>query len=924
MGTATQVVDYQRRCYEADNREASITSLLHAKIRHTRFLDGDEVVISGTLPRIALPQKYAEELRKETYKYRRDKSLVYAALPIVGCGKAYGGLPDRLCAPLVFLNADFELIHESLFLVPNVDEIRINYPALAQIAEATGVDSDRVERALNQLPAMPWPRERLHALAAALAEVLPAVDFTPLSEFPKLVPAKTIHGYFAADIEAEQLQRGLTCLPAAAVALLPNSPETRGVLFELSQLSTLKHLSRPLQCLLDEQRDQSGRQSGRQRRPVSPSVLSDAQHRALVASAAHPLTQIIGPPGTGKSFTIASIALDHLSRNQTVLIASRMDQAVDVVAAKMESLIGPTNAIVRAGRKSHLRELKTKLEDLLSGVTDAASKTHTASNSREQRRQLHRLDHLLASRENQIQELIKHEIAWGALETQASAGFFGRWTDVVAKKYRNWCLGDADLWQEFQNYQTQLDQRSALVKEYLQTLLSERVARMLRRRREDLTKFLTALRARSDSKQQSLFGEIDFADLLHAFPVWLCKLTDLSNVLPFQRGLFDVVILDEATQCDIASCLPLLQRGKRAVVVGDPKQLRHISFLPETRQRALAQECELTVRQQELFHFRDKSILDVVSDSIIDQGRVSFLNEHFRSLPDIIRFSNDQFYSNALSIMREQPYTAQLRCVHARPCNGTRESNGTNPMEADGLVADLVARITANEGTPQDTQSIGVLSPFRDQVDYLAKALDRVLSYEQMRQHQLLVGTAHTFQGEERDVMYISLAIDDAAHAATVRFLNTPQLLNVAVTRARHLQLLYTSFNYEQLDKQSLLYELMHCVAHPVGGKHTSSNLIDAFRREVVCELQHDGLTTWEDFRIASEPMDVIVESWGRTLALDLIGYPGQMSQAYSLERYRMIHRAGLHVLPLSYRDWQIHKPRVLHRIKDFCQTQSQ
>jgi hypothetical protein len=949
MGSAQQLIEYQRKCYEADNRETGISSLLHAKIRHLKFLDGEEVIVHGTLPRVPLARKYATALQKDAYQYRRDKSLVYAPFPIVGQGEMYPGLPARICAPLIFLNADFEEIHGSLFLVPRIDEVRINFPALALIAEATGADAPRLEQTLADLPPLPWPRDRLHAIAATLAELLPEVDFTPLGSFPRLLAANAVHTHFhppsnsngeqdtspsvvcestdsvyavnrRADPTATPTSSSLACLLATAIALLPNSPETRGVLFELSQLSNSPELSQPLRCLLRQEFSKhTGKPFTRLTAPVTPSVLSNAQRRALHAGASYPLTLVVGPPGTGKSHTIASIALDHLSRNQSVLIASRMDQAVDVVANKIDTLLGPTNAIVRAGRKAHLRELKSRLEDMLSGLgagyseasDEAKSRGH--SDARRLRRELRKLDQSIAQREVRIENGIHHEVAWGALEELPSLGFFGGLSNSLAKKYRNWRLNGVDLWSDFQSYESLLDSRQAVSRRYLNSVLRERISRMLGRNRGDLTKFLTALRARSDGKQQRLFDEIDFSVLLHAFPVWLCKLSDLSNVLPMRQALFDVVILDEATQCDIASCLPLLFRARRAVVVGDPKQLRHISFLPESRQVASARECELTATQQIQYHYRDKSILDAVSDSIVDQEHVSFLNEHFRSLPDIIRFSKTEFYSDSLAVMREQPRTADLRCVQIRRTNGQRSTNGVNQVEADQLVTDLLEHIAAN--STESAQTIGVLSPFRDQVDYLSKALEKNLSFDQMRRHDLLIGTAHTFQGEERDVMWLSLAIDGDAHSATVRFINTPQLLNVAITRARQLQFVYASFDHHKHDRKSLLAQYLQSVETPPAMANPPNSIVDGFRQGVVAELVRLGLKVWQDYRVASEPMDLIVESQGGMLALDLIGYPGQLSGAYSLERYRMLQRAGLRVLPLCYRDWKLRQPQVLQRI---------
>ncbi len=916
MASASELIDYLRRCYEADNRETGVANLFHEKIRHLRFISGDEVALSGILPRIPLPPKYATTLRKEAFKYRRDKTLVYAALPVVGNGESYGCLPKQVCAPLLLLPVDFEEVADAVFLRIAPGEMRVNFPALLAIAEATGADSKQLEEFLIELPPLPWPRERLHAIAANLAELLPAVDFTPLAGFPSLMPV-------------DSAATDLHCVPAAAVALLPNSPETRGVLYELSQLRTAKYLSRPLASLVQDDASVSARRTSMKATalrgsPLVPSVLSAAQRSTVDASRRFPLTLVVGPPGTGKSHTIASIALDHLARGQTVLIASRTDQAVDVVAGKIETLIGASDAVVRAGRKEHMRELKSKLENLLSGIAPTAAASHGGDfDAKSLRRQLNKLDRGIDGLETSIVKAMTHEVAWGALQARSDSSAFGKLVNSFAKSYRNWQLGETDIWEQLQHYQSLLDRRNQLTNTYLRRTLQERVWRLLNRRREDLNKFLQALRARSDSKQHSLFGEINFADLLQAFPVWLCKLTDLSNVLPLESGLFDVVILDEATQCDIASCLPLLQRGKRGVVVGDPKQLRHISFLPEARHQAIAQDCQLSLAQQVQYHYRDKSILDAASEHIADQHRVSFLNEHFRSLPGIIAFSNTHFYANSLAVMRERPDTIDLPCVQERRVQGSRDAGGVNAIEADQLVQDVVEYINSQSSAGSTNgstspQTIGVLSPFRNQVDYLAKALDNRLSYEQMRHHDLLLGTAHTFQGEERDVMFLSLAIDDSAHSATLRYLNTPNLLNVSITRARQLQTLYTSFDCQQLAPSSLLYQLLRHGYQADISRASHTAAIDTFRSEVILGVERAGLQAWRDFRVASEPMDLIVGSPGRCLAIDLVGYPGHLAGAYSLERYRMVHRAGLCVLPLSYRAWCRDPQNVLRRI---CKT---
>ncbi|MCA9133175.1 MAG: DNA2/NAM7 family helicase, partial [Planctomycetales bacterium] len=509
---------------------------------------------------------------------------------------------------------------------------------------------------------------------------------------------------------------------------------------------------------------------------------------------------------------------------------------------------------------------------------------------------------------------------------------------ALLHRLRSWQLDGVDVWQDMGTYQHLLDARCEQSREFLRQRLAERLGSLLHRRREQLSKFLQALRSRSDGKQQKLFEQIDFPLLLAAFPVWLCKLSDLANVLPLQAGLFDVVILDEATQCDIASCLPLLQRGKRVVVVGDPKQLRHISFLPHSRQEAIADECQLTIEQQNQFSFRTRSILDAVSDSMRDPHSVVLLNEHFRSLPSIVQFSNETFYAGALSIMRQRPSNHGLRSVTLRPVAGKRLDKGHNPIEGEALLEELARRIAAQDG-PQTSRthaagppwlaagqveppSIGILAPLREQADYLTEGLDRYFSWEQLQRHDLLVGTAHTFQGEERDLMLLSLTADDDSHAATFRFLSDPHVLNVSVTRARHEQLIFLSFDPQRLGPQSLLQRYLASVERPWRPTRPAQRPVDTFRSQLIAALAGKPLRFWKDYAVAGVSLDLIIEAQERMLGVDLVGYPGTLSQSLLLERYRILRRAGLEVFPLSYRLWKRCPTTCVERIGQFFEME--
>jgi Mrp family chromosome partitioning ATPase len=139
-------------------------------------------------------------------------------------------------------------------------------------------------------------------------------------------------------------------------------------------------------------------------------VLSEAQKRILESAASQPITLVIGPPGTGKSFTIAALAMEHLSRGQSVLIASKMNHAVDVVGNKIEQQLGIKGCVIRGGRKQYLKDLKRYLEQLLSGMHLEPVAGQELS---QLQKDLSRLDRELNRLERQIAQRNQQEVAQG-------------------------------------------------------------------------------------------------------------------------------------------------------------------------------------------------------------------------------------------------------------------------------------------------------------------------------------------------------------------------------------------------------------------------------------------------------------------------------------------------------------------------------
>ncbi len=898
-------IRYLASCHEADNRESAIFDLFHRDVKHRHFATGTEVLLSGIQDELAVPLEVGTRTLEEAVLYKRERSLLYAALFLVGRVEI-DGEPRRLAAPLVHFPASLERRRvgplgdgEAVFLHISGAEPTLNFPVLAELLGDKESDSGALESFGRRLPSLPFGSEQISEILQAFRELLPRIRIDELYRFPSLLPEREVRRLSADSF--------LACVPAAAMALVENPRSTRGVLFELSRLSSSARLSPPLEAALGGSPLDPGPASP----PASiPAVLSRAQRRVLDSARLHPLTLIVGPPGTGKSYTLTALALEHLARGDTVLVACRTEQALDVVESKLRSMLGESTPVLRGGSTDTTRELKSYLTLLLSGQLeeeDEAPPTHRKRTLRRADRDLRRLERRIAKRN-------RPESAWGLLASAAPSP----WNRLRAR-FLKWRLDrERPLWDLLSELERVETDRISAARALLHATRRDRIRSLLRKHRGELKRFSSAIRARASGRQEALFAETNLPVLLAAFPLWMSTFRDLAKLAPFERAMFDLVVVDEATQSDMASALPALYRGRRAAVTGDPKQLRHVSFLSRERARLLGEEAGLSEEEIEALDYREKSLLDLVDDSLSSQDRAIFLEEHFRSMPSIIAFSNREFYGGRLRVMTARPSTLRLRSVELRRVDGHRDESGRNLEEAERLAAEVFSLVERERELPRGRcHSIGALSPFRDQVEHMAAVLSERLSLEAIEKHELLVATPYGFQGEERDFMFLSLAVDFESHPQAFRHLSQPDVFNVAVTRARSQQVVFASLDPAGLPEGSLARRYLSEIARPVATAMDSEAPVpDEFLDRVSSRLAAAGFRAHRAFLVAGTVVDIVVERDGKVFGIDLIGQSGALGAPLDLERYRMLRRAGLSVFPLSLASWSSDESSCLAAIE--------
>jgi very-short-patch-repair endonuclease len=282
-----------------------------------------------------------------------------------------------------------------------------------------------------------------------------------------------------------------------------------------------------------------------------------------------------------------------------------------------------------------------------------------------------------------------------------------------------------------------------------------------------------------------------FPKITSILPCWAITALAARGKLPFESGFFDLLVIDEASQCDIASALPLLYRAKRAVIIGDSMQLPHISALSKQQDQQILEKHDL-IQTRPGWSYSTKSLFDLAA-SLCRPEDVVMIRDHFRSHSDIIRYSNETFYDGRLrpatayeKLQIPYPDMPAVRWIDVQG-NVVKPSNGgaVNESEAQAVVAELEKLIKAGY-----RGSIGVVSPFRAQ----ANRIRDIVSQRQwmamaLTNADFLVDVVHSFQGDERDVILFSPVVSRNTPRGALWFIDSNEhkekLFNVSVTRAR-------------------------------------------------------------------------------------------------------------------------------------------
>ncbi len=279
-----------------------------------------------------------------------------------------------------------------------------------------------------------------------------------------------------------------------------------------------------------------------------------------------------------------------------------------------------------------------------------------------------------------------------------------------------------------------------------------------------------------------------FPKVISSLPCW--AITSLSaQRIPFEANYFDILVIDEASQCDIASAIPLMYRAKSIVIIGDPKQLKHISKIRKFHDHKLMMKYNL-LDTHIGWSYSHTSLFDLCRGYCRPENLIT-LKDHHRSHSQIISFSNKHFYQENLRVATRHESLRTIndkkpavRWVNVEGEAVRHPSGGSYNTKEIGKILSFLKDLIFNK---EYKGSIGVTTPFREQANQIRNRIseDKELS-KKILKRDFICDTVHKFQGDERDLMIFSPVISNNTPKSSLGFLSSNgNLFNVAITRAR-------------------------------------------------------------------------------------------------------------------------------------------
>ena len=383
-------------------------------------------------------------------------------------------------------------------------------------------------------------------------------------------------------------------------------------------------------------------------------------------------------------------------------------------------------------------------------------------------------------------------------------------------------------------------------------------------------------------------------------PAWIMPLNKVFDTLNPVENKFDIVIIDEASQSDISSLI-LLYMAKKIIIVGDDKQVSpsdvgvNIDKINMFRRKYIKGK----VANDDLYGIR-ASLYSIVSTTF----QPISLREHFRSVPEIIGYSNRTSYDNQILPLRDSNSSILKPAIIDYKVNGKRdEKSKINRVEAETIVSLIEACLAMKE---YKNSTFGVISLLGDeQAELIQNLIVQRIPATEIENHKILCGNSASFQGDERDVIFISL-VDSSEENKSLRLVGEGvegairKRYNVAISRAKDQLWIIHSIdknNLKEGDLRKELFEYIDSLKENAFDKTAIQNITASdFENEVARHLSEKNYTIKQKWRVGSYDIDMVAIYDDKKIAIECDGKTLNHTEEEviaNLEEQEILERCG-------------------------------
>ena len=650
-----------------------------------------------------------------------------------------------------------------------------------------------------------------------------------------------------------------------------------------------------------------GKRTGCKYVPIFPFGCNNSQYTAVKNAMENQISVIQGPPGTGKTQTILNIIANILMQGKTVQIVSNNNSAIENVYEKLSSPRYNVGFVVAALGSSKNKKLFVEHQDaaypdfsfwktqedssvLQNGIAELSSQLKNVFDKQEKLACLRQELSQLVTEQNHFNQYIEESevhidsikfkkklsskqwmLLWQECqlisEEKTTIGFWFKIKALFKYGVTNWGIYKQDISKAITTFQamfyrakqSELSVEIADIEKYLNSVNKNLLEELCNQSMVVLKDKLA--RKYEGNSSRKIFSEDDLwknsYDVLAEYPVILSTTFSSRNSLNL-NVVYDYLIMDEASQVDIATGALALSCAKNVVIVGDTKQLPNVVTNDiKTQAKSIFVDFNVSEGYQYTNSFL-QSILDVMPN--VTQ---TLLREHYRCHPKIINFCNQKFYHGELIIMTTDKGEDDVLSV-VKTVVGNHVRNHYSQRQIDVIKNEIIPKYVSN---PEET---GIIAPYKNQVEALRKEITGIDA-----------ATVHKFQGKEKENIIISTVDDEISD-----FADDPYLINVAVSRAKKKLMLvvtgneqtkernitelidYIQYNnfevadskiysiFDYLYKQYTKERQVYLQKHKKVSKYDSENLMYSLIEDIICANKYSSLDV-----VCNFPLNMLIKN---------------------------------------------------------------